>query len=103
MADVLAWFGLISVALLFLALLWLSQLLGRTRRLSRMEAKLDMLLHHAGISYDPYKSLPPGVAQALQRGDKIGAIKEYREATGADLVEAKEFIEEAQRRLTPSA
>ncbi|MFN0195585.1 MAG: ribosomal protein L7/L12, partial [Planctomycetaceae bacterium] len=76
--------------------------LKRTIKLTRIETKLDLLLQNAGISYDPYKSLPPGVVQALQRGDKIAAIKVYREATGADLRESKEFIEEAQRRLTPS-
>jgi hypothetical protein len=84
-------------------MLWLSLLVKRTMKLSRIEAKLDLLLQNAGLSYDAYKSLPPGVAQALQRGDKIAAIKEYRGATGVDLREAKEFIEEAQRRVTSSA
>ena len=103
MADVLAWFTVVSVVLVFFALLWLSLLLKRTMKLTRIETKLDLLLQNAGISHDPFKSLPPGVVQALQRGDKITAIKEYREATGVDLREAKEFIEEAQRRLTASA
>jgi hypothetical protein len=99
MADVLAWFTVVAVVLLFLAVVWLSLLLRRTTKLTRIEAKLDLLLQNAGISYDPYKNLPPEVTQALQRGDKVAAIKEYRQATGTDLREAKEFIEEAQRRL----
>jgi hypothetical protein len=103
MADVLAYCTVVAVVLVFFALLWLSVLLQRTMRLSRIEAKLDLLLQNAGIRYDPYKSLPPAVAQALQRGDKITAIKEFREVTGADLREAKAFIEEAQRGLSPSA
>ena len=59
--------------------------------------KVDALLKHAGIEYDPYNNLPEGVRQALQSGDQIEAIKHYREATGAGLKEARDFIEEIQR------
>lgn len=65
---------------------------------SRVEAKLDLLLKNAGLKYDPYADLPPAVVDALRKGEKIQAIKHYREATGADLVQAKEFIEEVQRK-----
>jgi len=65
-------------------------------RLSRLEGKLDLLLRQAGLTYDPNVQLPPGVLEALQRGEKIQAIKCYREATGVSLVEAKDFIEELQ-------
>ena len=65
---------------------------------AKLDAKLDALLKHAGISFDPYKEVPPAVAEALQRGKKIEAIKHYRAATGADLRQAKEFVEEVQRR-----
>jgi ribosomal protein L7/L12 len=66
--------------------------------LSRIEAKLDLLLKDAGIAYEPFADLPPSVVEALRGGEKIQAIKCYREATGAGLKEAKEFIEEVQRR-----
>jgi hypothetical protein len=66
--------------------------------LSRIEAKLDMLLKQGGTSYDPFADLPPGVIEALRRGEKIEAIKRYREATGAGLKASKEFVEEVQRR-----
>jgi hypothetical protein len=69
----------------------------RIAKLSRVDAKLDVLLKHAGIEYDPYKNLPHDVVDALRRGKKIEAIKKYREATGADLKEAKDFIEVVQR------
>lgn len=65
--------------------------------LRRIDAKIDLLLKHAGIEYDPYKNLPEGVVRALQRGEKISAIKSYREATGVGLKEAKDFVEEVQR------
>jgi ribosomal protein L7/L12 len=42
--------------------------------------------------------LPPGVADAIRRREKIEAIKLHRAATGAGLKESKEFIEEAFRR-----
>ena len=66
--------------------------------LSRLDAKLDALLKHAGIRFDPYQDVPPAVVEALARGQKIEAIKAYRHARGADLKEAKEFVEEVQRR-----
>jgi hypothetical protein len=76
----------------------IADLQRKVSALSRIEAKLDMLLKNAGIAFDPFEDLPPGVAEALRSGQKISAIKCYREATGAGLKEAKEFIEEVQRR-----
>jgi len=65
-------------------------------RLSRVEAKLDLLLRQAGVAYDPKAAMPASVFDALQRGNKIEAIKLYREATGAGLAEATGQIEEWQ-------
>jgi Ribosomal protein L7/L12 C-terminal domain len=67
-------------------------------RLSRLDLKLDLLLKHAGIEHDPYKNLPHEVVDALQRSQKIQAIQRYRKATGVGLKEAKDFIEDVQRR-----
>jgi hypothetical protein len=67
-------------------------------RLFSMDAKLDLLLKQAGLEYNPYKGLPPNVIEALQSGNKIEAIKRYRETTSVGLKEAKDFIEDAQRR-----
>jgi hypothetical protein len=69
-----------------------------TAGLSRVEAKLDALLKHQGIQFDPYADVPPAVADALRSGRKIDAIKAYRLATGAGLKDAKDFVEEVQRR-----
>ena len=69
--------------------------------LSRLEAKLDALLKHQGIQFDPFSDCPPAVVDALRRGKKIDAIKAYRAATGAGLKEAKEYVEELQRRAPP--
>jgi ribosomal protein L7/L12 len=70
----------------------------RVAKLSSIEAKLDLLLKHAGLEYDPYKSLPREVVEAVQSGRKIEAIKLYRETTAVGLKEAKDFIKEVQRR-----
>ncbi len=65
-------------------------------RLFRVEAKLDLLLKHAGIAYDPKAAVQPSVQDALQRGNKIEAIQLYRDATGVGLAEAKKDVEAIQ-------
>ena len=62
----------------------LKALEDRLTMLSRLDAKVDALLKHSGIRFDPYQDVPPTVAAALARG--------------VDLKEAKEFVEELQRR-----
>jgi ribosomal protein L7/L12 len=69
----------------------------RLARLASMETKLDILLNHFGLQFDPYKNLPNAVVQALRSGEKIQAIRCYREATGVTLRDAKDFIEQVQR------
>ena len=71
------------------------------RALSRLEGKLDALLKHEGVQFDPYSNVAPPVLDALRRGKKLEAIKEYRAATGVGLKEAKEYVEELQRRAAP--
>jgi hypothetical protein len=67
--------------------------------ISRMEGKLDLLLKQAGLEYDPYKSISPRVVDLLKQGKKIEAIKCYREENaGVGLKDAKEYVEEVQRR-----
>jgi ribosomal protein L7/L12 len=70
----------------------------RLNRLSRLDAKLDALLKHAGVSFNEYDNVPPDVIEALQRGETILAIKRLRQATGVGLKEAKEFVDEVKRR-----
>ena len=48
--------------------------------------------------WDPYAKVPREIAEAVRAGQKIKAIKLYRQSSGAGLKEAKEFIEEVQRR-----
>ena len=39
------------------------------RALARIEAKLDALLKHEQIQFDPFSEVPPTVAAAIQRGE----------------------------------
>jgi ribosomal protein L7/L12 len=68
-------------------------------RLSRLEAKVDLLLKNANIKYDPTANVPADVVEALRRGAKIEAIKRYRQATGVGLKEAKDFVEALQGKI----
>ncbi len=91
-------FSSFILAVLGFCLLFQSWELIRFRKrlaaLARIEAKLDLVLHHAGLKYVPYANVPAPVITALQSGNKIQAIKLYRAATGADLKETKDLIEE---------
>jgi len=87
----------IIIGILGLIYVRLSDLEKRLTTSLRLEAKLDALLKHAGIQFDLRGSLPQDAIQALERGNKIEAIKHYRAATGVGLKEAKDFIEEVQR------
>ena len=69
---------------------------GRIAPLSRLEAKVDLLLKNANIKYDPAANVASDVTEALRRGAKIEAIKLYREQTGVGLKEAKDFVERLQ-------
>jgi hypothetical protein len=87
-------------ALILMALIGarLNGLQGRIVELSRVEAKLDLLLKQANIQFDPYIHVPREIAEAVRSGKKIQAIKLQRQSSGMGLKESKEFIEEIERR-----
>ena len=64
-------------------------------RLDKLEARLGFLYRHLGISTQetPGWQAAPALLDLLRNGDKIAAIKAFREETGASLKDAKEFIE----------
>ena len=70
----------------------------RLNRLSRLDAKVDALLRASGIKFDELQDVPIDVREALERGETILAIKRLRQATGVDLKEAKDFVDEVRRR-----
>ena len=96
-------FGLIAFVVLVLILLTsigarLNAMQSRIAVLFRIEAKLDLLLKQANIKFDPYANVSREIAEAVRAGEKIKAIKLYRQSAGVGLKEAKDFVEEVQRR-----
>ena len=73
------------------------------RRITRLEQQIDMLAGRLGF-VDP-SAMQSGTAdtteleQLVRSGKKIDAIKLYRQQTGLGLKEAKDFIDEMERRL----
>ncbi len=62
-------------------------------RLRGIEAQLAVLSEKAGVPYEaPSQTAPPEVAELVAAGDRIGAIRKYRELTGAGMAEAQEAI-----------
>jgi ribosomal protein L7/L12 len=71
----------------------------RLNRLSRLDAKLDAMLRPTGITFDEFADVPADVREALERGERILAIKRLRRAKGIDLKQAREFVDEVRRRI----
>jgi large subunit ribosomal protein L7/L12 len=72
-------------------------------KVHRLEAMLGALLTRLGI--DPAEVEPqappldPGIREALLKGNKILAIKLYREETGLGLKEAKDYIDALEQQI----
>jgi ribosomal protein L7/L12 len=77
----------------------LIELTSRVSTLNRVEAKLDLLLKQANIKFDPYANLSREITDAVRAGQKIKAIKLYRQESGAGLKDSKDFIEEYQQHI----
>lgn len=68
-------------------------------RLRRLESKLDAVMADAGITAEAAGL--HGVHEQISQGNKIAAIKTYREVTGAGLADAKAAVERMQRGEQP--
>jgi hypothetical protein len=64
-------------------------------RLRRIENKLDLVMQHLGLKYEPpeFYGMTAEARTLADAGQKIAAIKVYREETGAGLKEAKDAVE----------
>jgi ribosomal protein L7/L12 len=79
-----------------------AEFLALKSRIAELEDKLQFLYRRLNIDYaDPHASpaVSPQLQEALRRGNKIEAIKIYRELTGVGLAEAKHAIDELEARL----
>ena len=62
-------------------------------RLRAIEAQLAVLSEKAGVPYDvPGQEVPQEVADLVLAGDRMGALRKYRELTGSGVEEAQEAI-----------
>ena len=69
-------------------------------RVNELEDRLKFLYRRLNIEYADPNSAPvlsPQIQEALRRGNKIEAIKLYRELTGVGLAEAKQAVERAEQ------
>jgi ribosomal protein L7/L12 len=69
-------------------------------RINELEDRLKFIYRRLNIEYaDPNSDpvLSPRVQEALRRGNKIEAIKIYRELTGVGLAEAKAVMDKAEQ------
>jgi ribosomal protein L7/L12 len=64
---------------------------SQERRLTRIERQLTLIMERLDI--EESGSPMPEVIEQLDQGNKIKAIKLYREQTGAGLAEAKSAVE----------
>ncbi|MEV7832478.1 hypothetical protein AB0P12_17955 [Streptomyces subrutilus] len=62
------------------------------RRVDRMDRRLGLILDHLGV-VEPEPAGMDGVRALLRDDRTVEAVKAYRAATGADLVEAKAAVE----------
>lgn len=75
------------------------------RQVQRQGELIDALYRHLGIGQlaaavvAEASAMPADVADALRRGNKIMAIKLWRERTGLGLAEAKREVEDFERTL----
>ena len=77
-----------------------AEFLALKSHVNELEEKLQFLYRRLNIDYlvpNSDLALAPQVQDALRRGNKIEAIKIYRELTGVGLAEAKQAIDRAEQ------
>jgi hypothetical protein len=88
--DVTFWL-VVGLFLVVLGASWTNAGSNNGRRLGRLERKVDLILTHLGL--DPNQGVNLDVKELMKAGQKIQAIKLYREQTGVGLKEAKDYVE----------
>lgn len=77
-----------------------TDILALKSRINELEDRLKFIYRRLNLEYaDPSSDpvLSPQIQEALRRGNKIEAIKIYREITGVGLAEAKQAIDRAEQ------
>ena len=77
-----------------------SEILALKSRIDELESRLKFIYRRLNLEYaDPNSDpvLSSQIQEALRHGNKIEAIKIYRELTGVGLAEAKQVIDRAEQ------
>jgi ribosomal protein L7/L12 len=62
-------------------------------RFQRLEAQVALLSEKVGLPFElPSDSVPAEVVELAHAGDRLGAVKRYRELTGAGFEEARDAV-----------
>jgi ribosomal protein L7/L12 len=70
------------------------------RRVAELENRIDFLYRKLNIAFVEESGLiDPRIVELLRKGNKIEAIKIYREINDVGLAEAKQAMEEYEARL----
>ena len=95
-AVVAAGLGIVLIRIAHVAQAVTRQRTRVTMQLSTIEHKLDAIIaYHEIVVREPE---PTDIIALLRQGQKIQAIKVYRERSGADLLTAKNTVEEIARK-----
>jgi len=77
-----------------------TEILALRARVAELESQVDYLYRHLGITHakDP-RMADPRIIEMLRKGNKIEAIKIYREIHNCGLAEAKQAVDGIEVRL----
>ena len=92
------YFGFLVPALIAFGYYLFSQLDEQRKRLRFLEVKMDALIKHTGIAFDDSTLVPVEVHKAIQAGQRLKAIRLYRQITGAGLKEAADVVDGLTKR-----
>ena len=70
-------------------------------RVGVLERKLDFVMQRLKLEYtdDPLSAAQTDATNWLRKGNKLEAVKAYRERTGTGLKEAKDAVDALEKRL----
>ncbi len=86
-------FGVLFPSMVALYLIVNAQLDSYRKRIRFLEVKVDALIKHNGIEFDDNTLVPVEVHKAVKAGQRLKAIRLYRNITGAGLIDASEVID----------
>ena len=77
-----------------------SEMLALRARVAELESRVDFLYNHFGIAHVQDTGMAnTRVVEMLKKGNKIEAIKIYREIYNCGLAEAKQAVDSIETRL----